>query len=298
MAHRPRIVRTVSALHRAVAQLREADKQVALVPTMGALHGGHIALVRAAKRRAQCVVVSIFVNPAQFAPNEDLVRYPRTFDSDLDTLGRLGVDLVWAPATETMYPPDFATRIVPEGPAKVGLEDKFRPHFFSGVATVVGKLFVQCRPDLALFGEKDYQQLLVVKRLVSDLDLPVRIIGIPTIREDDGLAMSSRNALLSQRARAIAPTLYRALQNCRDRISSGASLAQALGEGATAIERAGLTLDYLEARNSKTLRSLEAKDDTPMRLLVAARIEQSRLIDNLAVESSFVTAARRQPNIS
>jgi pantoate--beta-alanine ligase len=283
MARRPRVVRAVPALRRLVLQLREANERIALVPTMGALHGGHLALVRAARRRASCVVVSIFVNPAQFAPSEDLTTYPRPFDADLRALTGIGVALVWAPAVEAMYPSDFATRIVPEGPAKVGLEDKFRPHFFTGVATVVGKLLVQCQPDFAVFGEKDYQQLQVVKRLVKDLDLPVKIIGVPTIRESDGLAMSSRNAYLSLRARAIAPTLHRVLVDCAGRIARGEPLARVLDEGAAAIERAGFALDYLEARHAETLRPVAAADGASIRLLVAARIDQTRLIDNVAV---------------
>src|SRR6266849_4035448 len=222
MARRPRVLRTVSALRRAVALFRGAHERIALVPTMGALHAGHLALVRTGRRRARRVVVSIFVNPAQFAPNEDLATYPRTFDTDLEALAELGVDVVWAPPVETMYPSDFATRIVPEGPAKAGLEDKFRPHFFAGVTTVVGKLLIQCQPDFAMFGEKDYQQLKVVTRLVRDLDLPLKIIGVPTVREGDGLAMSSRNAYLSASARAAAPTLHRTLVDCAGRIAGGA----------------------------------------------------------------------------
>ena len=286
MARRPRVLRTVSALRRAVAEFRDAHDRIALVPTMGALHAGHLALVRTGRRRARRVVVSIFVNPAQFAPNEDLATYPRTFDTDLEALAELGVDVVWAPPLETMYPPDFATRIVPEGPAKAGLEDKFRPHFFAGVTTVVGKLLIQCQPDFAMFGEKDYQQLKVVTRLVKDLDLPLKIIGVPTVRERDGLAMSSRNAYLSAGARAAAPALHRTLVDCAGRIAGGALIARVLDEGGAAIERAGFTLDYLEARHAQTLAPVEAAEQGPIRLLVAARIEKTRLIDNVAVARS------------
>ncbi len=260
MARRPRVLRTVPALRRAVAEFRGARERIALVPTMGALHAGHLALVRPARRRARRVVVSIFVNPAQFAPNEDLATYPRTFDADLAALAELGVDLVWAPPVEAMYPPDFATRIVPEGPATAGLEDKFRPHFFAGVTTVVGKLLIQCQPDFAMFGEKDYQQLKVVTRLARDLDLPVKIIGVPTVREKDGLAMSSRNAYLSASDRAAAPTLHRVLKDCAGRIARGAPIARVLDEGGAAIERAGFTLDYLEARHAETLSPIEAAE--------------------------------------
>ena len=279
----PRIVRTVSALRRAVMPWRTAGERIALVPTMGALHAGHLALVRAARRRAQRVVVSIFVNPAQFAPHEDLAAYPRTFDADVAALAEMAIDLVWAPSVEVMYPPGFATRIVPQGPATAGLEDRFRPHFFSGVATVVGKLLIQCAPDFAMFGEKDYQQLKVVTRLAQDLDLPTRIAGVATVREPDGLALSSRNSYLSASERAAAPTLHRVLADCATRIASGELPARVLDEGGTAIERAGFVLDYLEARHAETLQPLAACEDDPIRLLVAARIGKTRLIDNTAV---------------
>jgi pantoate--beta-alanine ligase len=283
MAHRLRVMRTVAALRRAVLPWRKAGQRIALVPTMGALHAGHLALVRAARRRARRVIVSIFVNPAQFAPNEDFASYPRTFDTDVAALEDMPVDLIWAPPVEVMYPPGFATRIVPEGPATAGLEDKFRPHFFGGVTTVVGKLLIQCAPDFAMFGEKDYQQLKVVTRLVRDLDLPSKIIGVPTVREKDGLALSSRNAYLSADERAAAPTLNRVLKDCAARIANGELLAQVLDEGGAAIERAGFALDYLEARQAETLRPITSAKDGPLRLLVAARIGKTRLIDNIAV---------------
>jgi pantoate--beta-alanine ligase len=279
----PRIVRTVPALRRAVMPWRTAGERTALVPTMGALHAGHLALVRAARRRARRVIVSIFVNPAQFAPHEDLATYPRTWDADIAALAELAVDLVWAPSTAVMYPPDFASRVVPEGPATVGLEDKFRPHFFSGVATVVGKLLIQCAPDLTMFGEKDYQQLKVVTRLAQDLDLPVKVVGVATVREPDGLALSSRNSYLSASERAAAPTLHRVLTDCAARIARGELAARVLDEGGAAIERAGFVLDYLEARHADTLRPIASVEDCPIRLLVAARIGKTRLIDNVAV---------------
>src|SRR6478609_8990646 len=187
MAHR--VVRTVTALRRAVMQWRAADERLALVPTMGALHAGHLALVQAARRRSQRTMVSSFVNPTQFAPHEDFGSYPRTLAADLAALAPLPVDLVWAPSAEVMYPAGFATRIMPEGAAMAGLEDRFRPHFFSGVAAVVGKILMQCTPDFAMFGEKDYQQLKVVTGLARDLDLPVTIIPVATVREHDGLAL-------------------------------------------------------------------------------------------------------------
>lgn len=278
-----RVVRTVSALRRAVMRWRAAGERIALVPTMGALHAGHLALVRAARRRARRVVVSIFVNPAQFAPHEDFASYPRSWDTDLDALSDMGVDLVWAPPVAAMYPPGFATRIVPQGPATAGLEDKFRPQFFSGVATVVGKLLIQCAPDLAMFGEKDYQQLLVVTRLAEDLDLPVKIVAVATVREPDGLALSSRNAYLSVSERAAAPTLYRVLEDCAGKIARGELAARVVDEGAAAIERAGFALDYLEARHADTLAPLSSLAGGRIRLLVAARIGKTRLIDNIAV---------------
>src|SRR6266487_1796400 len=216
-----RVVRTVSALRRAFMQWRAAGERIALVPTMGALHGGHLALVRAARRRAKRVIVSIFVNPAQFAPREDFASYPRTWDADLAALADMAVDLVWAPPVTAMYPSGFATRIVPEGPATAGLEDKFRPHFFAGVATVVGKLFTQVRPDVAIFGEKDFQQLRVVTQIARDLDLGVKVIGSRTVRERNGLAMSSRNVYLSPDERQVAPTLYKVMKESSARLRAG-----------------------------------------------------------------------------
>jgi pantoate--beta-alanine ligase len=282
MAYRLRVVRTVPALRNAVAQWRKRGERIALVPTMGALHAGHLALVRAARRRARRLVVSIFVNPAQFAPHEDFASYPRTFDTDFAALSELAVDLIWAPPVAVMYPPGFATRVVPEGPATVGLEDKFRPHFFGGVSTVVGKLLIQCTPDFAMFGEKDYQQLKVVTRMAKDLDLPLKIVGVPTVREKDGLALSSRNAYLSASERAAAPALHRVLADCARRIRSGELLARVLDEGGAEIERAGFTLDYLDARNADTLEPVASAKAGPLRLLVAARIGKTRLIDNIA----------------
>lgn len=283
MAPRIRIVRTIASLRGAVAQLRRRGGKIALVPTMGALHAGHLALVRRAKRRVHHVVVSIFVNPTQFAPHEDLTTYPRTFDADVAALVALGANLVWAPSAQVMYPADFATRVVPSGPAAVGLEDRFRPHFFAGVATVVTKLLMQCQPDYAMFGEKDYQQLKVVTQMAKDLDLPVKIVGVSTVREADGLALSSRNAYLSPGERATAPALYRVLTACAGKIAAGDLIARVLDEGSADIERAGFTLDYLEARDADTLKSIERKGDAPIRLLVAARIGKTRLIDNIGV---------------
>jgi pantoate--beta-alanine ligase len=278
------VARSIVALDRALRRFKRAGK-IALVPTMGALHKGHFALVRQAHRRADKVIVSIFVNPAQFGPSEDFASYPRGMERDLTALAKLdvAVDLVWAPNTDVMYPDGFATRVVPEGAALAGLEDKVRPHFFAGVATVVAKLFTQCRPDFAIFGEKDFQQLKVVTRMARDLDLPVRVVGIPTVREADGLALSSRNAYLSHEERKIAPMLHRVLADCAARIGSGQPPAATLADGRNALEQAGFALDYLEARHAETLAPLAADAKAPIRLLVAARLGKTRLIDNVGV---------------
>jgi len=271
-------------LKRAIGKCRAHRDVIALVPTMGALHAGHLALVRLARRRADRVIVSLFVNPTQFAPNEDLATYPRTFTADIAALANVGVDLVWAPSLATMYPAGSATRIVPEGAALAGLEDAFRPHFFAGVATVVAKLLIQCEPDIAVFGEKDYQQLVVVRRLTRDLGLKTRIIGGPTVREPDGLALSSRNRYLSAEERTAAPALYRVLRQCAAEIASGKPIAGVLARGRAEIKRAGFSLDYLEARDSGTLAPLGKTGSQSIRLLVAARIGKTRLIDNVGVK--------------
>jgi pantoate--beta-alanine ligase len=250
---------------------------------MGALHDGHVSLVRLAKRRAAKVVVSIFVNPAQFAPTEDFSSYPRTWKADVARLAAENVDLIWNPDVKTMYPAGFATKILTEGPATAGLEDRFRPHFFAGVATVVGKLFTQCRPDVALFGEKDFQQLRVVAQMARDLDLGVRVIGAPTVRERDGLAMSSRNVYLTPAERRAAPALYRAMKETAKQLRAGKDVAAAMAGGAELITAAGFAVDYFEARHAQTLAPIESVKDGPIRLLVAAKIGNTRLIDNVGV---------------
>jgi pantoate--beta-alanine ligase len=287
---RTRVIKKLAQLRRAVAELRQArsvarapQQTIALVPTMGALHDGHLSLIRRAQRRADRVIVSIFVNPAQFAPNEDFRSYPRTFAADLAALRALDVDLVWVPTVETMYPQGFATKIVLEGPALAGLEDAFRPHFFAGVATVVAKLLTQCEPDIAIFGEKDYQQLKVIARLARDLDLKTRILGAPIVREADGLARSSRNVYLSPSERQAAPTLYRVLKDCAAAIAAGKPMTAVLEKGRAAITRSGFALDYLEARHADTLVPVGSAKEGPIRLLVAARIGRTRLIDNVGV---------------
>jgi pantoate--beta-alanine ligase len=250
---------------------------------MGALHEGHLALVRQARRRASKVVVSIFVNPTQFAPHEDFGSYPRTWKADMAKLAAERADLVWNPGVDVMYPPNFATRISPEGPATADLEDRFRPHFFGGVATVVGKLFTQCRPDIAVFGQKDYQQLKVVTRMAADLDLGVKVIGVPTVRERDGLAMSSRNVYLSPEQRAIAPILHRTMKDAARRLRNGHDLKAVMTSGSRTIQDAGFALDYFEARHAETLAQVSSIEDGPLRLLVAAKIGTTRLIDNIGV---------------
>jgi pantoate--beta-alanine ligase len=287
MSRTPLIVRNVPALRRALDGLRAKKAGIALVPTMGALHDGHMSLVRQAKRRADKVVVSIFVNPTQFAPTEDFGAYPRTWKEDVAKLAAENVDLVWHPDTKAMYPDGFATRIVPEGAAAARLEDRFRPHFFAGVATVVAKLFTQCRPDIAIFGEKDFQQLRVVAQMARDLDLGVRVIGARTVRERDGLALSSRNVYLSKEERRVAPELYRALKEVAARLRAGGKSEAAIAGGAKIITTAGFELDYLELRHAETLAPVTSAKgsgkDAPKRILVAARLGKTRLIDNIAV---------------
>jgi pantoate--beta-alanine ligase len=251
---------------------------------MGALHDGHMSLVRLAKRRARRVVVSIFVNPTQFAPHEDFSSYPRTWKDDVKKLAAEDVDVIWNPDVKTMYPDGFATRIAPEGPATVGLEDRFRPHFFGGVATIVGKLFAQVRPDVAIFGEKDFQQLRVVTRMAADLDLGVKVIGSSTTRERDGLAMSSRNVYLSPDQRRAAPELFRAMKESAKRLKAGDEIETAMAAGAEMIRAAGFALDYLELRHAETLAPVSTMKDGPLRILVAAKIGTTRLIDNIGVQ--------------
>jgi pantoate--beta-alanine ligase len=280
MADRPDLVSDKRALEARTAAWREAGDSIALVPTMGALHAGHLALVDAAATVARRVVVSIFVNPTQFAPTEDFSRYPRTLEADREMLATRPVDLIWAPGVETMYPDGFATRIVPAGPAE-GLESVTRPHFFAGVATVVAKLLLQVRPDVALFGEKDFQQLRVIERVAADLDIPVRIRGVPIVREADGLALSSRNAYLSEAERGAAPALQAALVAAATAIERGAAPDAALAEARRQIAAAGFVVDYVELRDAATLGAPTA--GRPRRLLAAAKLGTTRLIDNVPI---------------
>jgi pantoate--beta-alanine ligase len=283
MSRSPLIVRTIPALRRALDRVNVKNATTALVPTMGALHEGHVSLVRLAKRRARKVIVSIFVNPTQFGPSEDFNSYPRTWKADIARLAAENVDLVWNPDVKQMYPEGFATTILTGGPATVGLEDRFRPQFFGGVTTVVGKLFTQCRPDFAIFGEKDFQQLRVITQMSRDLDLGVKVVGSRTVRERDGLAMSSRNVYLSPPERRAAPELYRAMKDSARRLREGEDIEAAMARGTRLLKAAGFTVEYFEVRHGLTLAPMALAKDGPMRILVAAKIGQTRLIDNLRV---------------
>lgn len=277
------IVRQLKDLRRKVANWRRGDDTIALVPTMGALHEGHLGLVKLAKKKASRAIVSLFVNPTQFAPHEDLSRYPRDEHGDRMKLAGAGADLVWAPAVEEMYPAGFATNIVPKG-AAIGLEGEFRPHHFGGVATVCCKLFSQVTPDIAVFGEKDFQQFAVIRQMVRDLNLPLKIIAMPTVRERDGLALSSRNAYLSPEERAIAPALNRALKGVAAVVAAGGSAAKARETAKREVLRAGFTsVDYIEVRDAETLGPYDGKAGRPGRVLAAAWLGKTRLIDNVAL---------------
>jgi pantoate--beta-alanine ligase len=276
------IVRDVESLRSAVADLRAGGATVALVPTMGALHAGHIALIEEARRRAAHVVASIFVNPKQFAPSEDLSTYPRREASDARMLDEAGCALLWAPGLEAMYPEGFATNIGVAGVSEP-LDGAARPGHFDGVATVVLKLFNQVQPDVALFGEKDYQQLAVIRRMVRDLDLPLEIVGVPTQRDADGLALSSRNAYLTEEERRAARALPRALGEAAAAIQGGGDVADALASACEKLAKAGFeAIDYVELRDAETLAEMRELD-APARLLAAAKIGRTRLIDNLPV---------------
>jgi pantoate--beta-alanine ligase len=278
------IVRSVDALRARVAAWREAGATVGLVPTMGALHDGHIALVHHALARCDRVIASIFVNPTQFGPNEDFTRYPRDEAADARLLAAGGCQLLFAPTVAEMYPPGFSTTIS-VGALAEGLCGPFRPGHFAGVATVVAKLLLQAGPDIACFGEKDYQQLQVVKRMVRDLDLPVGIEGVATLREPDGLAMSSRNRYLTPAQRRSAAAIFRILSTIAERLRAGTStIAAAAAWGKAELAAAGFdSVDYLDICDGADLTPL-ATLDRPARVLTAAWLGKTRLIDNLAVE--------------
>jgi len=274
-----RTVTTVTALRAALEGRRSGS--IGMVPTMGALHDGHLSLVKEARKDAQTVLVSIFVNPTQFAPTEDFGAYPRTLDQDLAKLSGQA-DIVFTPSAKEMYPDGFATSITVGGPA-LGLESDFRPHFFGGVATVVARLLIAAEPDLAVFGEKDYQQLLVVRRLVRDLALPVEIMAAPTLREADGLAMSSRNAYLGAEERKIAGQLNLVLKQAIAAARAGGDLRAVEGAAVEALWKAGFShVDYVAIRDAATLDHITSLE-RPARILAAAKIGRTRLIDNMAL---------------
>ena len=277
-------VRTISALRAQVAAWRAAGERVALIPTMGALHAGHLSLVALGRERADRTVASIFVNPTQFAPHEDFEAYPREEAKDAERLAEAGCDLLFAPSVEEMYAPGFSTTITVTG-VSAPLDGQARPHHFAGVATVVAKLLIQCGPDVAVFGQKDYQQLQVIRRLATDLDLPVEIIGAPTIRADDGLALSSRNAYLTAAERAVAGQLNVILKHAIEQLRAGRPVDAVEAEGLAALAVAGFDpIDYLEVRDPNDLSRLGPGPlGVPGRILVAARIGRTRLIDNMAV---------------
>lgn len=282
MSQSPMVVKTVAELRRVTDAWRAAGEKSALVPTMGALHAGHLSLVDVGRERARRVVASIFVNPTQFAPSEDLDTYPRDEAGDLAKLQERDTDLVFMPSAEEMYPAHFSTSVQVGGLSE-GLCGASRPHFFGGVATVVAKLLIQARCDFAVFGEKDYQQLLVVRRMARDLDIPTEIIGAPIIREDDGLAMSSRNQYLDDQQRQMAPHLHATLQSVAECIRSGTDVDEATGQGAQVLDQAGFDVDYLDLRHAETLEPVRAFDGTPARLFAGAYLGKTRLIDNIAV---------------
>lgn len=285
-------VSVISDLRETVRAWRSQGQRVALVPTMGALHDGHLELIRIGHARADRVVASIFVNPAQFAPHEDFDRYPRTLDADLAKLATVRCDLVWAPSVAEMYPAGnagHATRIVPTGAAQ-GLESDFRPHFFGGVATVCCKLFNQVQPDFAVFGEKDYQQLAVIRQMVRDLDMPLEIVGAPTVREADGLAMSSRNRYLSETERKVAPSMHQALRGLAAKLNAAGSALTAAkadafaDEAAQAVIAAGFQkVDYIAVRDAVTLAPVGDMRPAALRIIAAAWLGKTRLIDNIGV---------------
>jgi pantoate--beta-alanine ligase len=278
----PIVVRTVQDLRAQVKKWHGEGLKVALVPTMGALHEGHLTLVREGFKQADKVIVTIFVNPKQFAAHEDLSKYPRTEEQDMEMLATEKANVVFAPDATEMFGGNFATVVHMQGPALARLEDKFRPHFFDGVATVVAKLFVQSQADIAMFGEKDYQQLMVVKQMARDLNIPIAVVGVPTVRDDDGMAKSSRNRYLSKHERHRATAIIRALESAAEKIRSGTNAQTATRAASRSLTTLGFKVDYVTARHAQTLEVPKLEDD-PIRLLAAAWLGTTRLIDNIAV---------------
>jgi len=276
------VARTVADLRKHITLWRTSGERVGLVPTMGALHQGHMALVRAARAECDRVIATIFVNPKQFAPTEDLASYPRREAADLEMLETAGVDLVFIPALNEIYPPGFATLVRVNGLTE-GLCGAHRAGHFDGVTTVVTKLLIQALPDIAYFGEKDYQQLMIVQRLARDLDIPVRIAGVPTVREPDGLALSSRNAYLSAEERRIAPNLARVLRSVARALAQDPSaIAREVARGSAALKQAGFAVEYLEVREVGTLARI-SKATATSRVFAAVRLGKTRLIDNMPI---------------
>jgi len=286
------VVRDHVPLRRIVSEWRAAGLRVGLVPTMGALHAGHLSLVRLALERSDRVVATVFVNPSQFGPGEDFASYPRREADDAASLAKAGCHLLYAPNVETVYPVGFATTVVVDGVSQ-GLCGDHRPGHFQGVATVVTKLLLRVLPDVAVFGEKDYQQLQVIRRLTTDLDIPVQIVGGATVRDTDGLALSSRNAYLSPEDRATAPALFRVLTEIAGVLASGSPPAPALTEGRNHLLSAGFSqVEYLDLRDAETLSPLDTLPaDRPARLLAAVHLGKTRLIDNVPVVGVPVVAA-------
>lgn len=276
------ITHTADDLQRAIVDYARAGRKIALVPTMGALHAGHLSLVAMAKKHAECVIMSIFVNPTQFAPGEDFDKYPRTLEADTELARQAGVDILYVPDVADMYGEGIAT-LVTVGELANELCGKTRPGHFNGVATVVTKLLLRAMPHVAVFGEKDYQQLAVIRQVVNDLDIPVEIVGAPTMREADGLAMSSRNRYLSEEERRHAPKLYEILRLLAQRIASGNDIEKTLLEGQSLLKYAGFVMDYLALVDAETLLP-QTVFEAPARLLAAGFLGTTRLIDNVAVE--------------
>ncbi len=291
-----RVVETKAALREALEQPHRERRTIGLVPTMGFLHAGHVALLERARAECDVVVMSLFVNPAQFGPGEDLDRYPRNRERDVRMATEAGTDLIYAPAAEEVYPEGFATHVEVEGLTEVLCGDPASrgPEHFRGVTTVVAKLFNTVGPDVAYFGQKDAQQAIVIKRMAADLDFRVRIEVVPTVREPDGLAMSSRNAYLEPPDRERAPALHAALEAAAAAARTGADSGEVLGEARRVLDAAGVEPEYLEARDAERLEPIETFNGRPVLLALAARVGGARLIDNVIIEPNAPEATREE----